>query len=181
MQTIVKLDRLPKENTIEALELLQQAWVEHDVTVYVSNQYLRLASVLYALILFVGVATVACTTGFTDPSLASLDMRGLEQHTVFALSMVNTVLLLAVKFFNPTVRGNQLRASAATLESIIWLFRSRIGAFSVPQNQGRSNQPTAALRTAMLSWHASVVGGTDLLQTPLERKYPEDHPLFQHC
>ena len=31
VQALVKLDRLPKENSIEALKLLQMAWVHHDV------------------------------------------------------------------------------------------------------------------------------------------------------
>ena len=114
---------------------------------YLANWYIWLASVLYAMILLVGVATVVCTTVLASDT---------QQHTVFALAMAQTVLLLAVKFYNPTVRGNQLRASAATLESIIWLFRTRVGAFAVPQNQ--PSQPTEALRMAMTSWHAGVVG-----------------------
>lgn len=31
VQALVKLDRLPKENSIEALKLLQMAWIHHDV------------------------------------------------------------------------------------------------------------------------------------------------------
>ena len=31
VQALVKLDRLPKENSIEALKLLQMAWMHHDV------------------------------------------------------------------------------------------------------------------------------------------------------
>eukprot|EP00937_MAST-01D_sp_MAST-1D-sp2_P004274 g4274.t1 len=185
VQTIVKLDRLPKENTVEALELLQQAWVQHDIAVYAGNRYIRLANILYAFILVIGVATVICTTSFADASVARRfgTMLGTEseQHVVFALSMMNTALLMAVKFYNPTVRGNQLRASAATLQSIIWFFRARVGTFSVPQSSGRPSQPTAALREAMTSWHAGVVGGTDLLQTPLERKHSEQHSMFKHC
>merc|ERR1719482_499110 len=63
------------------------------------------------------------------------------------------------------------------MKSIIWMFRTRVCAFAVRQDA--PNQPTAALRQAMTSWHASVVGGTDLLQTPLERKYPSK--VYTHC
>lgn len=138
------------------------------MAVYLACQYIWLASVLYAMILLVGVATVVCTTVLASDTL---------QNTVFALTMAQTVLLLTVKFYNPTVRGNQLRASAATLKSIIWLFRTRVGAFAVPQNQ--PSQPTAALRAAMTSWHSKAVTGTDLLQTSLERKYPAH--VYTHC
>ena len=138
------------------------------VAIHLADKYVRLASVLYAMILLVGVATVACTTVLANDT---------QQHAVFALAMAQTVLLLAVKFYNPTVRGNQLRASAATLESIIWLFRTRVGVFAVPQNQ--PSQPTAALRAAMTSWHAGAVTGTDLLQTSLEREHPAR--VYTHC
>lgn len=175
VQTLVLNDRLPKENTTETLELLQQAWCEHDVAVLLAKRYIRLASALYALILLVGVAIVACTTVFADISPADASqphpLAPIEpQHIIFGLSMLNSILLVAVKFFNPTIRGNQLRASASTLESIIWLFRTRVGSFAVPPNQ--PDHPTAALRVAMTAWHAGVVGGTDLLQTSLERHHP---------
>ena len=138
------------------------------VAAYLAYWYIGLASVLYAMILLVGVTTVVCTTVLASDT---------QQHTVFALAMAQTVLLLAVKFYNPTARGNQLHASAATLESIIWLFRTRVGAFAVPQNQ--PSQATAALRAAMTSWHSEAVTGTDLLQTSLERKYPPG--VYTHC
>ena len=93
MQTLVKLDRLPKGNTIEALELLQQAWVEHDIAIHRSKQYLRLASVLYAAILLVGVATVTSSTVFNEGSLRDQpSMVELSQHIVFGLSMLSTAL-----------------------------------------------------------------------------------------
>jgi hypothetical protein len=182
VQNLVKLDRLPKENTVESLELLQQAWSKHDIAVYLSGQYLMLSKVLYAMILFVGIATVTCTTAFADADRRDLEsVTDLREHLVFSLAMANTVLLLAVKFYNPTVRGNQLRASAATLESIIWQFRARIGPFTVPHHSGLSqpSQPTTALRVALVDWHTSVVGGTDLLQTSLEREYPDK--VHVHC
>ena len=151
-----------------AFAVLTVSLHSRQVAIYLAGKYVWLASVLYAMILLVGIATVACTTILANDTL---------KHAVFALAMTQTVLLLAVKFYNPTVRGNQLRASAATLESIIWFFRTRVGAFAVPQNQ--PSQPTATLRAAMTSWHAGAVTGTDLLQTSLEREHPES--VYKHC
>ena len=174
VQSLVTLDRLPKKNSRQALELLQQAWCEHDIAIWQSRRYLRLADTLYALILVVGIATVACTTAFVQDVLLS---NGINVHLIFSLSMTNTILILAVKFFNPTARGNQLRTSASTLESIIWQFRTRVGVFAY--NQDDPTRPIKALQEAMTVWHASVVGGTDLLRTSMERKHPAE--VFTHC
>ena len=174
VHSLVTLDRLPKMNTRQELELLQQAWCEHDIAIWHSRRYLRLADTLYSLILVVGIATVACTTAFVHDALLS---NGINVHLIFSLSMINTILILAVKFFNPTARGNQLRTSASTLESIIWQFRTRVGVFAY--NQDDPTRPIKALQEAMTAWHASVVGGTDLLRTSMERKHPAE--VFTHC
>ena len=175
VQVLVTSDRLPKHNSKQALQLLQQAWREHDVAMWLSRRYMRLADVLYAVILLVGVATVTCTTVFAhNLHLAS----GYSEHIIFGLSMVNTAVILAVKYFNPTVRGNQLRSAASDLESIIWRFRTRHGVFAVTR-EGPLRKPTKALQDAMAAWHTRVVGGTDLLRTAMERKYPSS--VFTHC
>ena len=56
------------------------------------------------------------------------------QYTLFSLAMAGSVVLIADNFFNPMQRGGQLRAGAAQLQSTIWRFRTRIGAFAVPQS-----------------------------------------------
>ena len=49
VETLCRTSRLPRENSIEALELLQRAWAQHDVTIYLAKTYKRLGRLLYAL------------------------------------------------------------------------------------------------------------------------------------
>ena len=140
VKELVRLDRLPKENTLEALLLLQQAWVSFDVCMYLSRWYKRLSRILYAILLLIGILTVAFTilTTVDGLSLASLPtpsasteerqrLVGNMKHVVFGLSLASTVVLTTTRFLNPTQRGRQLRASASALESTIWRFRTRVG------------------------------------------------------
>jgi len=180
VQTLVKLDRLPKENTLEALELLQMAWAEHDIAMHLSKKYERLSHLLYALNLLIGVAII--TFGIIEGrSLALFTVEDVGhsalQHVVFGLSLLSSVVFTANRFYNPSRRGRQLSASAAALESTIWRFRTRVGEFAVPRNQPKA--PDSALRVALNSWRDELVGGTDLLQTSLEKKYPAY--VHKHC
>ena len=52
------LDRLPTENSPEALYLLHEAWCEYDVAMHLATQYKYIAKFLYAMHLAVGVAIV---------------------------------------------------------------------------------------------------------------------------
>jgi hypothetical protein len=180
VQTLVKLDRLPKENTLEALELLQMAWAEHDIAMHLSKKYERLSHLLYALNLLIGVAII--TFGIIEGrSLALFTVEDVGhsalQHVVFGLSLLSSVVFTANRFYNPSRRGRQLSASAAALESTIWRFRTRVGEFAVPRNQPKA--PDSALRVALNSWRDELVGGTDLLQTSLEKKFPAY--VHKHC
>ena len=119
------------------------------MTTYLAKTYKRLGRLLYALYLIVGQAAIAVTATFfalslDEPSTWAANTtadgadeapsRGSMQYTLFALSMAGSCVLIADRFFNPSQRGGQLRAGAAQLESIIWKFRTRVGAFAVPQS-----------------------------------------------
>ena len=165
--------RLPSENSVEALELLQRAWNQHDVAMHLAYFYKRLGHLLYLLYILVGQATIAVTAVFL--ALGSCDDADpiAMQYTLFALSMAGSVLLVADRFFNPTQRGGQLRAGAAQLESIVWRFRTRIGQFAVPQGDAVVPKgPDYSLRDSMTNWHEDLTAGTDLLSTALDKKYP---------
>ena len=170
VETLCRTSRLPRENSIEALELLQRAWAQHDVTIYLAKTYKRLGRLLYALYLIVGQAAVAVTAvffalGLDEPSAWAANTtladeeapsRGPMQYTLFGLSMAGSCVLIADRFFNPMQRGGQLRAGAAQLESIIWRFRTRVGAFAVPQSNARPKGPDYALRDAMTALHEAL-------------------------
>jgi len=187
VQSLVNMDRIPDENTAQGLKLLQQAWTHFDIMMHLAERYKRLSRVLYQLTLLFGVFTVTCTTSQETvlEAQSSGSVAGDEQigdimltfrNVIFGLSMANTAVLLAARFFNPEARGRHLRASASSLESIIWLFRARIGPFCLTPT--RPKEPDYALRRAIDTWHTEVVAGTDLLGTSLEAEY--DPKVFRH-
>ena len=183
VDTLCRTSRLPRENSVEALELLQRAWNQHDVAVHLARFYKRLGRLLYMMYIMVGQATIAVTAvflalGYGDADDESTD-PGHMQYTLFALAMAGSVVLIADRFFNPTQRGGQLRAGAAQLESIVWRFRARIGQFAVPQGNAAPKGPDYALRDCMTNWHEDLTAGTDLLSTALDKKYPSK--VYRHC
>jgi len=60
---LVRLDRLPKENSIEGLRLLRAAWDEYDVGMHNAGRYKMIAKVIFVLQLLVQVLIVLCTLG----------------------------------------------------------------------------------------------------------------------
>jgi hypothetical protein len=65
--SIVKIDRLPKENSVEALLSLQDAWDHVDAYHQYANFYKVMTKMSYALLLLAGVATcVIAIKGGTD-------------------------------------------------------------------------------------------------------------------
>ena len=58
VNSVVRLDRLPTENSPEALHLLHEAWCEYDVAMHLATHYKYIAKFLYAMHLAIGVAIV---------------------------------------------------------------------------------------------------------------------------
>ena len=58
VNSVVRLDRLPTENSPEALYLLHEAWCEYDVAMHLATHYKYIAKFLYAMHLAIGVAIV---------------------------------------------------------------------------------------------------------------------------
>ena len=58
VNSVVRLDRLPTENSPEALKLLHEAWCEYDVAMHLATHYKYIAKFLYEMHLAVGVAIV---------------------------------------------------------------------------------------------------------------------------
>ena len=176
VDTLCLTSRLPSENSVEALELLQRAWNQHDVAIHLACFYKRLGHLLYLLYILVGLLIVGLSLQKEDCGNAT--PRAI-QVTLFALSMAGSVVLIADRFFNPMQRGGQLRAGAAQLETILWRFRTRVGQFAVPQ-QGNAvpKVPDYSLRDSLTSWHEDLTAGTDLLSTALDKKYPSK--VYRH-
>ena len=98
-------------------------------------------------------------------------------HVVFGLSLVASLVLTFQSYLNPTQRAEQLRSSAASLESITWLYRTKVGPFERGSNPF-SKAPEQALLEALKVWNSELIAGTDLEHTDLKKKFPAK--IFKH-
>ena len=195
VETLVKQDRLPLFEGLEGLELLQRAWNEYDVTVHLAVQYKRYSLFFYAFYLVLGVAVVVVTViasertsqdfvSFEDSLNISrtfyLEDESLKEwlsHTIFGLSLAASLVLSFQSYLNPTQRAEQLHSSAASLESITWLYRTKVGPFERGSHTF-SLGPERALLQALKAWNSELVAGTDLEHTDLKKKFPAK--VFKH-
>ena len=58
----MRLDRLPKENALEGLQLLREAWCEADVAMYLADWYKKVSKTIFLLQLLTVWAMVACAS-----------------------------------------------------------------------------------------------------------------------
>ena len=89
IKDIVQLDRLPKENTLEGLQLIRRAWCQHDVCVHLARsnkfwcKFLFLMQLLVGwLLVFVGVQD------FMEPEVT--------KHVLIVLSSLTSLLISIV-------------------------------------------------------------------------------------
>ena len=185
VNSLVKLDRLPKTESLEALCLLRRAWSEYDVCVYLSGKFKLLGKFLFVLELLVGLTIV-------NVSVVRINVAESEQAktsfamVIFVLSMVASLIIAVSTYLNSKPRWRQLRASAGALESVIWQFRARAGPFSGVQGgvSGAKSSAERVMSAALSAWMEQLVSGANLNSTALERWYPprvyKHHQLDPH-
>ena len=178
VRQIVKLDRLPRTNSAEGLQLLQEAWCEYDVAMHLANRYKMISKMLYILQLVLGWAVVFVGTAekeFADKGVADTsDWR----HIVFGLTLGAAVLMSFDSLTNAKTRWRQLRSSAGLLESLLYLYRTRVGQFELDPLNADSRQPESALCSALKKWRSDLVAAADLQLSSLKKQYPDT--IYSH-
>ena len=182
---LVKLDRLPKDNSLEGLLLLREAWCEYDVSMALAGGYKLVCKILYAVqLLFTWLVVLSSTLAVS--SVPALDgSGGVLREVVFALTVVVACIVSIESFMNAKARWRRLRASAGSLHSIIWCYRTRVGQFELQPSQPEAeSRPEVALRNTLNEWRDELVSGADLMLTQLEKRHPKHyfrHFQFEGC
>lgn len=154
---VARIDRLPQENSLPAMQILQRAWECVDIYTHVARRCKRLAKCIYALMLINGMAITILTTLWLNAgecedeedssAVAVAVVLGTGDEAcwepaiplrtlVVVLTLVGTTLSSVLAFVNPTAKWHQLRAAALALESEIWKFRTRSGAYALSSGLG---------------------------------------------
>jgi hypothetical protein len=173
VRQIVRLDRLPANNSLEGLQLLQEAWCEYDIAMHLANRYKVGSKLLFVMQLVLGWVIVFIGTAkeeFDDEGIANTsDWR----HVVFGLTLGSTLLISLDAMFNAKTRWRQLRSSAGSLESLLYLYRTRVGQFELDPGNEDSRQPELELCAALKKWRLDLVAGGDLQLSSIRREHPE--------
>ena len=169
--SLIKIDRLPVETPIEGLELLRQAWDEHDVAVYLGNRYSLLSDIFYLLYLALGACTVTLTVFHSKAQATNLQHEDTLSKSIFFLALASAFILSVSSFLNPTQRSRQLLSAAASIESIVWRYRARVREFA--RDSKNALAPEHALRDALADWRETLVASSDLEQTSFKKTYNE--------
>jgi hypothetical protein len=178
VRQIVKLDRLPETNALEGLQLLQEAWCEYDMAMHLANRYKTASKLLFALQLAVGWAIVFIGTAekeFDDKDIAETSNW---RHIVFGLTLGATLMVSVDALFNAKARWRLLRSAAGSLESLLFLYRTRVGQFELDPLNADSRQPEEELFSALKQWRSDLVAGGDLQLSSFQKEHPET--IFFH-
>jgi len=171
---LVKLDRLPKENTLEGLLLLQDAWRDYDVATYLASSYKITFKILFFLQILLGYlaisgATLAEYLKRMDPGSELGDQF---EQVVFFLSLSVSLLVSIDALTQSKSKWRLLRSSAHGLESMLWLYRTRVGPFEINETMRDSEGPENELCKVINEWRDNLLAGANLKMSTLHQSYP---------
>lgn len=175
------VERLPKENSLEELNALREAWNDVDRYEFHAERAKLSAKMSFIVMLLLGIASVtvatlsgagAHTRGITEPipettvnsSLTSGAMSTLSnansstlENTIdkiaFGIAVFSTFFASYVAYDNPVQKWKQLRSAALQLRSEIWEFRTRTGSY----NYSLQSNDASILRTSVESLRSNVL------------------------
>lgn len=146
---LVRLDRLPKTNPLEGLELLRSAWQDYDVAMMFAGRYKCWCKFLFVLQLLLGwaVVGVAAIAAFLETNEATKlfgwtidesDTVALQlKYALFGVSLTMTLLLSLGAVSSSKHKWRHLRHGACVLQSAIWCYRARVGMFEMDETRRR--------------------------------------------
>jgi hypothetical protein len=119
---IARIDRLPQQNSLEALTVIQSAWEKVDIFSRIAKKCKIMAKITYITLLLVGLITTTIVTLSINGNLAN-SIGDKVDWIVLISTLFNTVLFSILAYFQPMVKWNNLRGAALALEAEIWKFR----------------------------------------------------------
>ena len=198
---LVRLDRLPRSNPLEGLLLLQDAWKSHDIAEHLAEYYKFISKFVFLLqlaivwsVTFAETMSLETSTSptcnqfgnFTQEERSCLIQRNAELEgksttygqMAFVLAAVATVLISIDGLLNAKMRWRQLRAGAGSLDSMIWCYRTRVGAFELNSSDPSSRGPETSMRMTLITWRRGLMTGGDLQLSGLSRVYSAN--VYKH-
>mmetsp|Transcript_59776 Transcript_59776/g.142259 ORF Transcript_59776/g.142259 Transcript_59776/m.142259 type:complete len:1275 (+) Transcript_59776:53-3877(+) len=152
-------DRLPAENTMEALVLIRRAWTLVDIFKKSGTQYKWIAKTSYALLLLVGIVIVCITVYSTNSKGTDREVNEeFSADLLLFVALAGSFITGVVTMMDPTRKWLQLRGAQLSLESEIWQFRTRSGEYmstatmSLGQNEEEHRAATLFKQSMLLTY-----------------------------
>jgi hypothetical protein len=187
---IVKRDRLPPKNSIEAQQSLRDAWNTIDVCVYNAAYYKLLAKTTFIVCLLLGTlviilmafkddidgsttAVVCADVADSDtPDVAETSQNGFTASMgIFMTATLLTIVTGMNTFYDPSRRWRELRAIAESMQSEIFAFRTRTGMYTVDRAQPR--RPEQRFVQRIQESRIAVIQLAGLTESSFTRKYKD--------
>ena len=181
VQDLSKKDKLPKENNVEGLLMLQKAWDIIDIGTHVATRFKWIAKVLYLVLLLLAAAITIITVlaESVDRSVRMPQSFSFKpaQLFIFSLSVASSFVAGMMAFLNPVRRWQQVRHVSSSMESTIWMFRTRTGPF-VTGDANDHDSPEIQLKEHVLDAWEQLMVSADVQETSFNRVY--SHSVYKH-
>ncbi|EKX48124.1 hypothetical protein GUITHDRAFT_137062 [Guillardia theta CCMP2712] len=184
IEDLVRIGRIPEENSLEGLKILREAWDTVDICNHVAESYKIISKLGYIVILSLGLVITAITVMKNKVdrcevvAFTCLD-DGRTKTIIFFLSLSASIIGAILAFYNPMHRWRILRNISSRIVSVIWMYRTRVGVFAM--NNNKSDAPEIALRDRVLELRAELMESADIGETSFMRSYPRKvYKHFQH-
>lgn len=157
--------------------MLRAAWDIVDIGLEQISFFKKMAKFCFIFLLFLGIAIVIVTVQTQEiDTLGIISFTGdgglkMSQFLTFCLSLTASFMAALQAFYNPTRRWQQVRDAVSTMQSSIWMYRCRTGAFK--QDGNMAGPSTLALSEAVKTCKDAIMVSADVQETSFHQFYPK--------
>ena len=157
LTSVAKTDRLPSSDSLETLRQLRNAWDHVEIYHNIADHYKLITKLTYTILLAIGIAV-------TGLSLCDTILMFHSRSVIMALSFFGTAVVGYVTFTNPAMKWQQLRMAALAIESNLWFYRTRAGAYRT-LGEGFEDSAEKILKEVIQDIKTVVLEGADVKST----------------
>ena len=173
LNQIVKRDRLPSANSLPAQHLLRSAWNMADTCVYNADRYKTWTKIGQFVTLFLSTTIVALASFRQELSELSPQFA---KNGIFFIAALLTVITGMLAYLGPDNRWRELRATAEHVESEVFQFRTRTGAYST--NVSAPNATELIFRKKLEDLTTTAAQGASLGSSSFYQRY--HNRIYRH-
>jgi hypothetical protein len=167
LKELAQRDRLPEQNSLEALYVLRDAWTFVDLLSVHAKQYKMYSQLSYIVLSLLSLLVTWMIIIYDQcPNLFSKEAF---EWSIIVVTVCGSVLAGFITFTEPGKKWMQLRGGELMLQSEIWKFRTKVAEYRISYYGGSTtlaeSQATDNLRSRYDSIREQVVKGAGLTQT----------------